>query len=112
MKRTWPVLITSLLALFSPAAVNYAAANCQSDYQSCSMYCSSTFSGNPLGGNLQIGCRNACYDNMQTCNANEIRAAEEERQRQSYEAERQRGAATAGRGGLGSQNSEEWFPRR
>src|SRR5215470_9544683 len=103
MTRTWPLLIASLLALFSPAAVNYAAANCQSDYQSCSIYCSNTFSGNPLGGNLQIGCRNACYDNFRTCDANERRADEAERQRQD---------TTTGRGGLGSQNSEESFPGR
>src|SRR5215813_5354373 len=112
MTRTWPALITSLLALLSPAAVSYPAANCESDHHSCSMYCGTTFSGNPLGGNLQIGCRNACYDNFRTCDANERRADEEERQRRSYEAERQRQDTTTGRGGLGSQTSEESFPGR
>jgi hypothetical protein len=62
MARTWPVLITSLLALFSPAAVNYAAAeqDCASVNSTCTGNCNRMI---PNYGSVESAARAGCLYN-------------------------------------------------
>ena len=62
MTRTWPVLITSLLALFSPAAVNYAAAyrDCTSEQMACKGNCTGMI---PAYGSVDRAVQQGCLSN-------------------------------------------------
>ena len=114
MTRTWPVLITSLLALFSPAAVNYAAAerDCRGENMTCTSNCTRMIPGyGPAERAVQDGCMSNCRNAQWFCGrendlerqraeqarAEELRRqaeaarasmSEAERQRQSLERER------------------------
>jgi hypothetical protein len=59
MTQALVILITSLVAFFSAAAGNFAAADCQSDYRSCATNCSNMIPSYP--GGLQMGCRTNCW---------------------------------------------------
>ena len=69
MTRTWPVLITSLLALFSPAAVNYAAArDCISEQMACNSNCTGMIPGyGPVERGVQQGCLSNCRNAEWNC---------------------------------------------
>src|SRR5262245_38684423 len=94
MTRTWPVLITSLLALFSPAAINGAVAyrDCISEQMACNSRCNTMIPGGPSGSverTIQQGCIESCRKVEWSCareNSLESERAEklrwEERHRQ------------------------------
>ena len=70
MTRTWPVLITSLLALFSLAAVNHAAAyrDCSSEQSACNGRCTGMIPGyGPMERAVQQGCLSSCRDAEWNC---------------------------------------------
>ena len=88
MTRTWPVLITSLLALFSPAAVNYAAAyrDCISEQMACKGNCTGMIPGyGPVERAVQQGCLSNCRNGEWNCareNSLESDRAEQTREEQ------------------------------
>jgi len=70
MTRTWPVLITSLLALLSPAAVNDAAAyrDCISEQMACNSRCNTMIpSSGSVERAVQQGCRDSCRNAEWSC---------------------------------------------
>jgi hypothetical protein len=93
MTRTGLVLITSLLALFSPAAVNDAAAyrDCRSEQMACNSRCTTMIpSYGQVERAVQQGCIESCRNAEWSCareNSLESDRAEkprwEERHRQS-----------------------------
>ena len=69
MTRTWPVLIMSLSALFSPAAVNYAAADCASDNSWCTNNCNGMFQGSGPYATARESCLSNCRNVKYNCDA-------------------------------------------
>ena len=89
MTRTWPVLITSLLVFFSPAAVNYAAAirDCIGEQMDCNKNCKTMIpSSGPVERAVQQGCLSNCRNAEWYC-ARENHF-EDERAQQMARAER------------------------
>jgi hypothetical protein len=80
MTRAWPVLITSLLALLSPAAVNNAAAwrDCTSEQYACAGRCATMVFPHANPGSVeravQGGCVDSCRNARWSCDRDQSEA--------------------------------------
>jgi hypothetical protein len=94
MTRTWPVLVTSLLALFSSAALNYAVAerDCTSENMTCTGNCSRMI---PDYYGMREGCMSNCRNDKWNCDAQNYWERQRAEQARIEELRRQAEAARA-----------------